>query len=97
LCLKRVIENFIQEDQYELMKEVQKVKEATNEGKWALIGSTKSIIRDRAQKDNNKQEFEIFVILSWNSHGFPWRKGLCLVLSLKKLILHFLENIRSLT
>jgi hypothetical protein len=30
---KRVIEKFIQEDQYELMKETQKVKEAMNEGK----------------------------------------------------------------
>jgi hypothetical protein len=30
-------ENLITEDQYELRKEVQKVKEARKEGKWAII------------------------------------------------------------
>jgi hypothetical protein len=34
--------------------EVQKVKEARKEGKWAIIRNRKAIVRDRYQKDNNK-------------------------------------------
>jgi len=37
-----------------LRKEVQKVKEARKEGKWAIIRKRKDVIRDRNQKDNNK-------------------------------------------
>lgn len=47
-------EDLILEDQEELRKEIQKVKEATKEGKWAIIKNRKAIIRDRNQKDNNK-------------------------------------------
>jgi hypothetical protein len=47
-------EDLIPEDQAKLRKEVQKVKEARKEGKWAIIRNRKSIIRDRDQKDNNK-------------------------------------------
>ena len=37
-------EDLIPEDQAELRKEVQKVKEARKEGKWALIRNKKTII-----------------------------------------------------
>jgi hypothetical protein len=47
-------EDLIPEDQVELRKEVQKVKEARKEGKWAIIRNRKVIVRDRDQKDNNK-------------------------------------------
>jgi hypothetical protein len=47
-------EDLIPEDQAELRKEVQKVKEARKEGKWAIIRNRKAIVRDRDQKDNNK-------------------------------------------
>jgi hypothetical protein len=47
-------EDLIREDQAELRKEVQKVKEARKEGKWAIIRNQKAIVRDRDQKDNNK-------------------------------------------
>jgi hypothetical protein len=47
-------EDIILEDQDELRKEVQKVKEARKEGKWAIIKNQKAIVRDRDQKDNNK-------------------------------------------
>jgi hypothetical protein len=46
-------EDLIPEDQAKLRKEVQKVKEARKEGKWAIIRNQKAIIRDRDQKDNN--------------------------------------------
>ena len=47
-------EDLIPEDQAELRKEVQKVKEARKEGKWTIIRNKKYIVRDRDQKDNNK-------------------------------------------
>ena len=47
-------EDLIPEDQAELRKEVQKVKEARKEGKWAIIRNRKVVIRDRNQKDSNK-------------------------------------------
>ena len=47
-------EDLIPEDQVELRKEVQKVKEARKEGKWAIIRNRKAVIRDRNQKDYNK-------------------------------------------
>jgi hypothetical protein len=47
-------EDLILEDQAELRKEVQKVKEVRKEGKWAIIRNRKAIVRDRDQKDNNK-------------------------------------------
>jgi hypothetical protein len=47
-------EDLIPEDQAELRKEVQKVKEAKKEGKWAIIRNRKSIVRDRDHEDNNK-------------------------------------------
>ena len=47
-------EYLIQEDQEELRKEVQKVKESRKEGKWEIIRNRKAIIRDRNQKDSNK-------------------------------------------
>ena len=47
-------EDLIPEDQAKLRKEVQKVKEARKEGKWAIIRNRKAIIRDRNQKDSNK-------------------------------------------
>ena len=47
-------EDFIPEDHAELRKEVQKVKEARKEGKWAIIRNRKVVIQDRNQKDNNK-------------------------------------------
>jgi hypothetical protein len=40
-------EDHIPEDQAELKKEVQKVKEARKEGKWAIIRNLKAIVRDR--------------------------------------------------
>ena len=46
--------DLILEDQVELRKEVQKVKEARKEGKWALIINMKVFIRDINQKDRNK-------------------------------------------
>ena len=47
-------EDLIPEDQEELRKEVQKVKESRKEGKWAIIKNRKAVIRDRNQKDSNK-------------------------------------------
>ena len=47
-------EDLIPEDQAELRKEVQKVKEARKEGKWAIIRNRKAFIRDRNQKDSNQ-------------------------------------------
>ena len=47
-------EDLIPKDQVESRKEVQKVKEARKEGKWAIIRNRKVIIRDRNQKYNNK-------------------------------------------
>ena len=47
-------EELIPEDQAELRKEVQKEKEASQEGKWAIIRNRKAIIRDNNQKDSNK-------------------------------------------
>jgi len=47
-------EDLILEDQEELRKEVQKVKEARKEGKWAIIRNRKVVIRDRNQKYTNK-------------------------------------------
>jgi len=47
-------EDLILEDQEELRKEVQKVKESRKEGKWAIIRNIKVVIRDRNKKDNNK-------------------------------------------
>ena len=47
-------EDLILEDQAELRKEVQKVKEARKEGKWAVIKNRKVVIQYRNQKDNNK-------------------------------------------
>ena len=47
-------EDLIPEDQAELRKEVQKVKEARKEGKWAIIRNQKANARDRDQNDNNK-------------------------------------------
>ena len=47
-------EDLIPEDQVELRKEVQKVKETRKEGKWAIIRNIKAVIRDRNQKDSNK-------------------------------------------
>jgi hypothetical protein len=44
----------ITKEQAELRKEVQKVKEASKEGKWTIIRNRKAIVRDRDQKDNNK-------------------------------------------
>ena len=48
-------EDLIPEDQVELRKEVQKVKEAKKEGKWTIIRNRKTIVRDRDQKDNNNK------------------------------------------
>ena len=47
-------EDLVPEDQAELRKEVQKVKKARKEGKWAIIRNRKAIVQDRDQKDNNK-------------------------------------------
>ena len=47
-------ENLILEDQVELRKEVEKVKEARGEGKWTIMSNRKVIITDRDKKDNNK-------------------------------------------
>ena len=47
-------EDLIPEDQAELRKEVQKVKEARKEGNWEIIRNQKYIVRDTDQKDNNK-------------------------------------------
>ena len=47
-------ENLIPEDQTELRKEVQKVKESRKEGKCAIIRNRKVVIQDRNQKDSNK-------------------------------------------
>ena len=47
-------EDLIPEDQAELRKEVQKVKEARKEGKWAIIRNRKVVFQDRNQKDSNK-------------------------------------------
>jgi hypothetical protein len=40
-------EDPIPEDQDELRKKVQKIKESRKEGKWAIIRNQKSIVRDR--------------------------------------------------
>ena len=45
------------------------------EGKWEIIRNQKAIVRDRDQKDNNKQEFGTLGILFWKYCGFPWCKG----------------------
>ena len=47
-------EDLILEDQAELRKEVQKVKEARKEGKWAIIRNRKFVIQDRNQKYRSK-------------------------------------------
>ena len=47
-------EDLILEDQVELRKEAQEVKEARKEGERALIRNKKVVIRDRNQKDSNK-------------------------------------------
>jgi len=47
-------EDLIAEDQFELRKEFQKVKEARKERKWALIRNHKVVIQDGNQKDNNE-------------------------------------------
>jgi hypothetical protein len=47
-------DDLIPEDQVELRKEVQKVKEARKEGKWEIIRNRKAIVKDRDQNDNNK-------------------------------------------
>ena len=47
-------EDLIPEDQAELRKGVQKVREARKEGKWAIIINRKSVIRDRNKKYSNK-------------------------------------------
>jgi hypothetical protein len=47
-------EDLIPEDQAELRKKVQKVKQARKEGKLTIIRNQKAIVRDRDQKDNNK-------------------------------------------
>jgi hypothetical protein len=47
-------EDLILEDQAELRKEVQQVKESTKEGKYAIIRNRKDLVRDRDQKDNKK-------------------------------------------
>jgi len=47
-------EDLIPEYQAELRKEVQKIKEARKEGKWAIIRNRKAFIRDRNQKDSNQ-------------------------------------------
>ena len=47
-------EDLIREEQVELRKEVQKVKETRKEGKWALIRNRKAIIQDRNQKDSKQ-------------------------------------------
>ena len=47
-------EYLILEDQAELRKQDQKVKEVRKEGKWVIIISRKAVIRDRNQKYNNK-------------------------------------------
>ena len=39
-------EDLVSEDQAELRKEVQKVKESSKEGKWAIIRNRKDVIRD---------------------------------------------------
>jgi hypothetical protein len=56
-------EDLIPEDQAELKKEDQKVKESRKEGKWAIIRKRKAIVRDRDEKDNNKYEFGTLKIL----------------------------------
>jgi hypothetical protein len=50
-------EDLILEGQAKLRKEVQKVKKSRKEGKWAIIRNQKAIIRDRDQKDNDKEKF----------------------------------------
>ena len=47
-------EDLIPKDQAELRNEVQKVKEARKEGKWAIIRNRKAVIQDRNQTDSNK-------------------------------------------
>jgi hypothetical protein len=61
-------EYLILEDQAKLRKEVQKVKEARNEGKWAIIKNRKSIIRDRYQRitiNRNLRHFGSFLGFFW--------------------------------
>jgi len=54
--------------------------------------SRKSIVRDRAQKDNSKQEFGTFFILSWNS-WISMEKGPMFSFIFKKIDITFLvEN-----
>ena len=52
-------EDLIPEDEAELRKEVQKVKEAKKEGKWEIIRNRKTIIRDRNQKDSKQYQFNM--------------------------------------
>jgi len=47
-------EDLIPEDQAELRKDVQKVKETRKEGKWAIIRNRKAGIHDRNQNKSNK-------------------------------------------
>ena len=47
-------EDLIPEDQVELRKEVQKVKEARKEGVWVIIRNRKVIIRDRVPSKSDK-------------------------------------------
>ena len=47
-------EDLIPQDQAESRQDVQKVKEARKEGKWAIIRNRKDVIRDRNKKDSNK-------------------------------------------
>ncbi len=47
-------EDLIPKDQARLRNEVEKIKEARMEGKWAIIRNRKDIIWDRNQKDSNK-------------------------------------------
>jgi len=59
LCFISIIcifinEYLIPEDQAELRKKVQKVKEVRKDGKWEIIRNQKVIVRDRGHKDNNK-------------------------------------------
>ena len=61
----------LMEDQAELRKEVEKVKEARNEGKWGIIGTRNGIIKDKDKKYNNKDGFGTLWILSGNFCGFP--------------------------
>jgi hypothetical protein len=60
-------EDFIPEDQAELRKEVQNVKEARKEGKCTIIRNRKVIVRDRDQKDNRTLEILFGTVMDF--HG----------------------------